>query len=304
VAVGDFNRDGVPDPAVANAMDPGTVSVLLGNGEGTFRSAVNYAVGGPPHSVAVGDFNGDGIPDLAVATDFHTVSVLLGNGDGTFQPAVNYATAFIPVYVAVADFRHNGIIDLVVADEATDPGMVTVLLGNGDGTFWPAVNYATGGVNPMSVAVGDLNGDGIPDLAVVNADSDNVSVLLGNGDGTFQAAVSYAAGVRPVSVAVGDFNGDGTLDLAVAGGPFYDGTVSVLFGNGDGTFHSAVNYAVGVKPISVAVGDFPGTTGNLRSRWAPDAERWSTRAGIGSSAGPTRTQQTVAAVGFAKSRFG
>jgi hypothetical protein len=158
-----------------------------------------------------------------------------------------------PASVAVGDFNGDGKLDLAVANSASNN--VSVLLGNGDGTFQAAVNYAVG-TNPASVAVGDLNGDGKLDLAVANIGSNNVSVLLGNGDGTFKAAVNYAVGSSPYSVAVGDFNGDGKLDLAVANPG--SNNVSVLLGNGDGTFQTAVNYAVGSYPYSVAVGDFDG----------------------------------------------
>jgi hypothetical protein len=126
-------------------------------------------------------------------------------------------------------------------------------------SFQVAPTYAAGS-GPSSVAVGDFNGDGKPDLAVTNRESNNVSVLLGNGDGTFQAAVNYGAGSGPVSVAVGDFNGDGKPDLAVANSDFSSGigNVSVLMGKGDGTFQAAVNYAAGSHPGFVAVGDFNG----------------------------------------------
>src|SRR5437870_189597 len=110
------------------------------------------------------------------------------------------------------------------------------------------------GTNPQSVAAGDFNGDGRPDLAVANSGSSNVSVLLGNGDGTFQAARTFAAGTTPASVAVGDFNGDGVADLAVANSG--SSNVSVLLGNGDGTFQAARTFAAGGGPLSVAVGDF------------------------------------------------
>jgi hypothetical protein len=257
VAVGDFNGDGKPDLAVANSdfiSGIGSISVLLGNGDGTFQAAVNYASGSGPNSVAVGDFNGDGKLDLAVTTS-SSISVLLGNGDGTFQAAVHYAAGSGPVFVAVGDLNGDGKSDLAVANSSSNN--VSVLLGDGDGTFQAAVNYAAGSA-PRSVAVGDFNGDGKPDLAVANSSSNNVSVLLSNGDGTFQAAGNYAAGSAPRSVAVGDFNGDGKPDLAVANDGSND--VSVLLGNGDGTFQAAVNYnyAAGPGPSSVAVGDFNG----------------------------------------------
>jgi hypothetical protein len=266
VAVGDFNGDGKPDLAVAN-YGSDTVSVLLGQGDGTFLPAVNYAAGGAPWSVAVGDFNGDGIADLAVANQGTppsysngSVSVLLGKGDGTFLTAVSYAAGYQPVSVAVGDFNGDGKQDLAVANYGYygNGQGVSVLLGNGDGTFLTAVNYP-GGIQPSAVAVGDFNGDGKQDLAVANeTNPGTVSVLLGHGDGTFLTAQSYAAGVYPQSVAVGDFNGDGILDLAVANFAYY-GTVSVLLGKGDGTFLTAVTYPTAGKwPRSVAVGDFNG----------------------------------------------
>jgi hypothetical protein len=120
-------------------------------------------------------------------------------------------------------------------------------------TFSPAVNYAVG-TWPYSVAVGDFNADGNPDLAVANVNSNNVSILTGAGDGTFNAAVNYPAGTKPWSVAVGDFNRDGNPDLAVANNG--SNNVSILTGAGDGTFNAAVDYAVETWPYSVAVGDF------------------------------------------------
>jgi hypothetical protein len=256
VATGDFNGDGKLDLVTANSGS-NNVSVLLGNGDGTFQSAVDYAVGSNPRSVAVGDFNGDGKLDLVVTNEStNNVSILLGNGDGTFQPAVNYTVASGPHSVAVGDFNGDGRLDLAIANFVS--GNVSVLLGNGDGTFQSALDYA-GGSNPNSVAVADFNGDGKLDLVVANQGSSNVSVLLGNGDGTFQAALNYSA-PRAEWVAVADFNGDGKLDLAVASGGCRRGCggLSVLLGNGDGTFQAAVQYAGGLGHFSLAVGDFNG----------------------------------------------
>ena len=267
VAVGDFNGDGKPDLAVAtsngnNASSTVSVSILLGNGDGTFQASRNFTAGaGGGGSLVVGDFNGDGKVDLAVLAR-NGVSVLLGNGDGTFQAPRNFATGFTPDALAVGDFNGDGKPDLVTANSSSNN--VSVLLGNGDGTFQTAVSYAVG-ATPQSVVVGDFNGDGKPDLAVADRGdslgrSAGVSVLLGNGDGTFQAAQNFAAGFYPISVGVGDFNGDGKPDLAVANFPpdFVDGTVSVLLGNGDGTFQAAQNFAVRVLCRFVAVGDFNG----------------------------------------------
>ena len=261
VAVGDFNKDGNMDLVVAN-VNANSISVLLGNGDGTFQAHVDYATGIWPESVAVGDFNGDGKPDLAVANFYgNSISILLGNGDGTFQAQVEYATASFPSPVAVGDFNRDGKLDLAVA--SSQDNNVSVLLGNGDGTFQPPVNYSAGS-GPSSVAVGDFNGDGRLDLVVADQGTTNgdnkINVLLGNGDGTFQPAVSYNTGPNPTSVAVADFNADGKLDLVVAtNGNISNNTVSILLGNGDGTFQAHVDYQTGSSnPSSVAVGDFNG----------------------------------------------
>jgi hypothetical protein len=259
VAVGDFLGKGVLDLAVANQGD-NKVSVLQGNGDGSFQAARNYAVGTNPVSVAVGDFLGNGILDLAVANQGdNTVSVLLGNGDGSFQAAISYAAGSAPSSVAVGDLNGDGILDLAVTDSAVSGGSpsVSVLLGNGDGSFQAAGSYSAG-ISPGSVAVGDFRGNGISDLVVAdsNLSTNSVYVLLGNGDGSFQAAAKYSVGIGPSSVAVADFLGNGIADLAVAN-PGTD-NVSVLLGNGDGSFQHAVNYTVGTLPLSVAVGDFNG----------------------------------------------
>jgi hypothetical protein len=251
LAVGDFNGDGKTDLAVTNYLYPaGTVSILMGNGNGSFRAAVNYAVGYYPTSVAVGDFNGDGKLDLAVANSgSNNVSILLGSGNGTFQTPVSYGVGSDPYSVAVGDFNADGKADLAVANSSS----IAILLGNGNGTFQTAVSYGVDS-NPQSVAVGDFNGDGKPDLAVANNGSNNTSILLGKGDGTFQTAVNYSVWSNPYSVSVGDFNGDGKPDLAIANSSSKN--VSILLGNGNGTFQAAVSYGVGSSPQSVAVADF------------------------------------------------
>lgn len=256
VAATDLNGDGKLDLAVGN-LDSATVSVFLGNGDGTFKPRVDFATGLYPNSVAVGDFNGDGKPDLALANGSGTVSILLGNGDGSFQPHVDYPAGPAAFSLAVGDFNGDGNLDLAVANNNSNQnGTVSILLGNGDGTFQPHVDYPVG-TGPYSIAVGDFDRDGKLDLVVANYPLDStVSVLLGNGDGTFKPQVTYATGRQPDSVVVGDLNGDGRLDLAVSN--FADGTVSVLLGNGDGTFQPHVDYPAGSVPSSVIIGDFNG----------------------------------------------
>jgi hypothetical protein len=261
VALGDFNRDGIRDLAVSNSAS-NTVSVLLGNGDGTFQAARTLATGAGPNSVTVDDFNGDGIQDLATG-DFqgNTISVLLGNGDGTFASPVAFpAGGTNPNFVAVGDFNRDGLQDLAVANYGggtSDATTVAVLLGNGNGTFQAARTFVVQR-SPLWVSVGDFNRDGLQDLAVVNYNADSVSVLLGNGDGTFRAALNFPTGAisGPASTEVGDFNGDGVPDLAVAN--FLAGQVAVALGNGDGTFRPVVTYATDRGPADVAAADFNG----------------------------------------------
>jgi hypothetical protein len=257
LVAGDFNGDGRTDLASVNSND-NTVSVLLGNGNGTFQAQVNYAVGSGPAAIVVGDFNGDGRTDLAtVNSNDDDVSVLLGNGDGTFQAQRTYpADGIFPVALVAGDFNGDGRIDLATADQGgSDHFDVSLLLGNGDGSFQPPVLYP---VAPglFNLTTGDFTGHGRTDLAVTADGEDAVSVLLSNGDGTFQPYTTYAAGAQPFALVADDFNGDGRSDLAVANAE--SNNVSVLLGNGNGTFQSPVNYLVGGFPLAIAAGDFNG----------------------------------------------
>jgi hypothetical protein len=270
VAVGDLNGDGVPDLAVANqalslAGTSGSVSVLLGNGHGGFSPAVNIPlqVGASPNCVVVGNFTSPGTLDIAVGEDNGTVDVLLGTGTGTFRTPSTYTVSPVAIRaLAVGDFNGDGRPDLVTANSTFGTGSsVTVLLGMGSGAFGNRTTYLVG-KEPASVAVGDFNGDGIPDLAVANAGDGSVSVLLGDGHGGFSPAASspFPVGAYPNSVAVADFNRDGIPDLAVANWGGH--SVSVLLGDGHGGFSPAAGspFPIGsaVGPAHLAVGDFNG----------------------------------------------
>jgi VCBS repeat protein len=246
--IADFNGDGKLDLLLLNGFN--TVSVLLGNGDGTFQTARNSTAEFYPSSVALGDFNRDGKLDLAVSNAYGGISTQLGNGDGTFQ-APQYLYGYsLPSVVAVGDFNGDATPDLAEAD-AYD---LRVALSNGDGTFPFQPWNISGALDTwgITLAVADFNGDGKPDLAV--GTRSDVSVWLGKGDGSFQRAPQYSAVPHPGIVAAGDFNGDGKPDLAVGGG--YIG-VFVALGNGDGTFQTAQNLP-SAGGGAVAVADFNG----------------------------------------------
>jgi hypothetical protein len=257
VALADLNGDGKLDLAYSTYSN-GHVYGFLGNGDGTLGQRFNYPVGAAlSRSLATGDLNGDGKLDLVTlghnASGFVICSVLLGNGDGTFSTSTDINTGLSTSAswaLAMADLNSDGRLDLVICTTE-----VYILLGNGDGTFQAPQDA---GVAGRGAAIGDLNGDGIPDLAVATWSDSTVSVQLGLGNGQFGAPTYFRTRPYPNAVTIGDLNHDGAPDLVVACGgggtaPVHD--VSVLVGNGDGTFAASTNLATGGLGYSVAIVD-------------------------------------------------
>jgi hypothetical protein len=259
VVVGDFNGDNIPDLAVGHFDgSASTVRILLGVGDGTFQQGGDYAVGSNPIWLIAADLNGDNKLDIVASNnDSASISVLLGNGDGTFRANVDYPVGNNPLGLAAADINGDKIPDLIVANNNT-PGTVSVLFGNGDGTFYqpyPDFPVGNGTSDPI---IADFNGDGALDLAVVSMGSNDVNILLNDGQGNFQPTAVYVVDSSPIGAVTADFNGDGKLDLVVG---YYNLTpgaitsVTVLLGNGDGTFQAPVDYSTDYGPVGVAAGD-------------------------------------------------
>jgi hypothetical protein len=273
LAVADLRGNGIQDIVEVSQDGLPGVNVVLGNGDGTFQSAVAYDMGGGGASITTGDLNGDGYPDVVVANS-SSLSVLLGNGDGTLQPAISYTLlgwdAFSPephLQISIADVNGDGIPDLVAASAITRSGsgngIVNVLIGNGNGTFQAPVGYSSGGWAITSIAFADLNGDGIPDIVVANCSTasvqdcqgtgDTIGVLLGKGNGTYAPVKTYARTAPSgfgATVEVANLSSKGAPDIVVGNmctleGPCDNATLDVFVGKGDGTFQPAVGYDAG-----------------------------------------------------------
>ncbi len=261
----DFNGDGKLDLAGAGV----NISVMLGNGDGTFRPKVDYAAGGFLQDLAAGDFNGDGRPDLIVTNNDSRISMtlLLGNGDGTFATPVSFPndTGFDAPSIAVADFDHDSRLDVVIAHQLNCfsssciiGNSISLLRGIGDGSFQPAQEIQVGS-GPAKLSVADFNNDGHSDLSIAAAGG-KVFVLLGIGDGTFRQLpnLTLTPGVDNTDIDSGDFNGDAIQDLAIAADA--DHRTFVLLGNGDGTFRQSASILDGIqeRPGQLTVADFNG----------------------------------------------
>ena len=253
VAAGTFRSSaasGQP-PLDLAVVDQGTnsVQIFLGNGDGTFQAPVSYAVGTRPSGIVVADLNGDGHTDIAV-TNFgdNSISILFGNGDanGTFQPATTISLTHGqgPVGIATGDFNTDGSTDLIVANALNNPGTATILFGDGHGNFNSQLDVDAGTL-PVAVVAADFNGDGHLDFAVANQNDGTVSVFLNSGTtGTavFSTQNVITVGGGPDALLAGDFNNDGFTDLVVANSG--DGSITALFGAGDGTFPANIPFQV------------------------------------------------------------
>ena len=276
VAIDDINEDGKPDLVVANEGS-NTVSVLLnttvtGATTPTFATKADFSTAMNPESVAIGDVNADGKPDLAVANiNSNTVSVLLnttatGATPPTFAAKADFPTATNPLGVAVGDINGDGRPDLAVGNTSVTTGVSVLLNTTATGamppTFATRVNFPTG-QQPEYIAIDDLNGDGIPDLAVSNLNVATISVLLNTTAAsattpTFAAKGDFTTGTNPRSVAIGDLNADGKPDLAVVSGSSFVSVFANMTAAGAMTpsFAAKIDYPTGFQPFSVAVGDF------------------------------------------------
>ncbi len=251
VVVADIDGSGKPGVIVSNETD-GTISVLLGNGDGTLQPRQSYAVGFNPSFIATGDFSGNGNVDVAVAGK-SGLAIFLNGGNGNLTKPFLYSLSKTPMAITAADFNNDGLADVALANA---DGTVSILLGNGAGSFHslPDISFAAGSLS--SIVSRDLNKDGKIDLVITQPAQKLVSVLKGNGDGTFAPPASYPVGNEPVFTLVAGVNGDGVADLIVINKG--SSTFSVLGGNGDGSFKNSTDYIAGNTPVAAVAGDFYG----------------------------------------------
>jgi hypothetical protein len=254
VTTADFNQDGLTDLIVTNIGND-SLSILFGNGDGSFKEPRQLLVSVEPRALALQDYNGDGRTDIAVAcAGSDQIVLFLGLAGGRFSEGQRYLVQRTPISIAAGDVNGDQKPDLAVA---LRNDKIAVFLGNGDGTFTAGPRYEYGDT-PTSIALADLTRDGKLDLIVTNGGpmSNAVSIWTGNGDGTFRDPVDYRTGKRPLGVSFADFNNDRKTDLLVINGE-RDSFV-VFLGNGNGTFQDGKESGADAGPVHGLAGDFDG----------------------------------------------
>ena len=252
VASADFNADGKLDLAVSNSAS-NTVTILLGNGDGTFNLGSVITGFNAPMALVTGDFNSDGKLDLAVVNNgANQIAVLLGTGSGIFGSPITQATGSNPQGLVLGDFNSDGVPDLAVANSGSNT--ISILLGTGTGTFNVAASPNTG-TGPTSIALADFNNDGKQDLIVTNFNDGTATLCFGVGDGTFTSIYSTGVFGGSYSIVTADFNGDGNMDFAVA--DYQTSALAIFLSDGAGNFNSS-SVATASNPIALAVADFNG----------------------------------------------
>ena len=254
VSTGDFNADGITDIVTTN-IGNNSISLLFGNGDGTFREQVIIPTCQEPRSHTLGDYNQDGFVDMAVAcSGSDLVRILFGHETGILSNGPNYAMHRTPVALAGGDINNDQKEDLLVAMRNDK---LQVLLGRGNGSFQKGAEYEYGDT-PTSVALKDLDGDGMLDAAVANGGpmTNGVSIWLGNGDGTFQDPTDYRTGKRPLAVRFADFNNDLKTDMLVIN--MQQDSFTVFLGNGNGTFQEGKDDGADAGPVFGLTRDFNG----------------------------------------------
>ncbi len=257
---GDLNGDRTPDLVMANGFT--NLTLILGNGDGTFKPPTKLQLESKPSSVEIADLNDDGNTDIITTlSETDHVAIFFGNGDGSFQEPIYINVGSSPLSVAAADFNGDGNLDLEIAESGSD--QVCLLLGNGAGDFGTPVQFSSGGTLPTFLALGDFNSDGATDVAVQNGTFPYASfaVLLNNGSGSLQPAIANATSylVFTPIVLADDINNDGKMDILVEGtvGNSFDGFL-LFTGNGDGTFGGPIGIPLTSGSAGIAVGDFNG----------------------------------------------
>ncbi|CAF1144312.1 unnamed protein product [Rotaria sordida] len=261
ITVGDFNRDNRLDIATCN-FNMNDVSIFLGYGNGSFAPLMTFSTGdgSAPVFVEARDFNNDGILDIAVANyGTNTIVVLFGFGDGSFLPGIAYQTGVgsAPCTLTTGDFDNNSQLDIIVTNEQSND--ISIFLAYDRELYGSITSYSMGfGSQPHSIAIGDLNNDGLSDIVVANYGTDNVGILLGHNHGVFDTIPTYSIGVgsSPYSVSIADFNNDNQLDIVVSNSE--SDNIVILLGDGNGMFVIRATYSTGTRsqPSTVAVGDF------------------------------------------------